>query len=448
MKAFNYDTIGSVPSVPMSNTQASIPSSVPPRRLNQALQNASQRPLSSFSPQLNAIRPSISQDDVAKDNPPSRSSSRPNHTSPSNSLGVVTKGIIRGIPPLALHHPQSMNEVSSVNPEETLRRGILSGINKARSRGYCSELSEAGMAKLTEIILHPMTVQKAAAARGFSALHKSKPELHARPNVRSPDTTAQSRPGNHLEEATSDVGLDKPSHERSLGVAIDELIREATSHGAIEEHIRITETKSYSTTKTIKIVYQTSVNRIERMDSQRLGEAIAVSLAEFSSPNDPFKGPVRLSTAKLLENGYVEVAAHAEHREDLERLIRISAWHEEFERSLGPLPVQTYNVRMHHMPICGMSFVESKAKAAMINALTDENFPLDSDNAVRSVIGNMNFGIPKGKRRQKKTAALIIKFLWPEPANKALTDGLCWQGTYHTCSIADHNFILRRCRNC
>ena len=355
---------------------------------------------------------------------------------------------MRGIPPWALHHPQSMNEVPSVNPKETLRRGILSGITKARSRGYCSELSKAGMAKLAEIILHHITVDKAAAAPGFSALHESNPEIHARLNARSPDTTAQSRPGDHLEEAASDIGMDKPSHERSLDVAIDKLIREATSHGAIEEHIRITETKFYSTTTIIKIVYQTSVNRIERMESQRLGEAIAVSLAGFSSPNDRFKGTVRLSTARSLDNGDVEVTAHAEHREDIERLIRISAWHEEFERSLGPLPVQTYNVRMHHMPICGMSFVESKAKAARINALTDENFPVDSDNAIRSVIGNIDFGIPKGKRRQKKTAALIVKVLLPEPANKALRNGLCWQGTHHACSIADHNFILRRCRNC
>ena len=441
-------------SIPSSAVKATRKFTVPPRRLNEALRNANHRPLSFSSPQLNAIRPWNSQDDVEKDSPPSRSSSQPNHTSLSNSPGVGATGIMHGIPPLRSYHPESKNDVPPFDPKETVRRGILNGITKAQSSGYCSGLSKAVMDNITEILLHHITVEEAAAARGFYTLHESNPELHARLKAISPDITAQSRLGDHLEEATSDVGMDELSHEPSLDVAIDELISEATSHGAIEEHIRITETKSYSTTIIINIVYQTSVNRIERMGSQRLGEAIAVSLAEFSSPNDRFKGPVRLSAAKLLENGNVEVAAHAEHREDLERLIRISGWHEEFERSLGPLPVQTYNVAMHNMRIGCMTFVESKEKSAIINALTDENFPVDSDNSIRSVIGNIDWCLgkaaKKGKQRKRepRTAALMVKFLLPEQANKALANGLYWQGTYHACSIADGHFVLRRCMNC
>ena len=179
-----------------------------------------------------------------------------------------------------------------------------------------------------------------------------------------------------------------------------------------------------------------------------MGRAIAVSLREFSSPNDRFKGPVRLSGAKLLEDGNIEVAAHAEHREDLERLHRISAWHEVFERSLGPLPVQTYNVRMHNIRIGCMAFGESKEKAAIINALTDKNFPVDSDNSIRNVIGNIDFERPKETQRQRKTSDLMVKFLFPEPANKAFRNGLWWQGTNHVCNIADPKFILSRCLNC
>ena len=341
-----------------------------------------------------------------------------------------------------------MNDVSPVNPQETIRRGVLNGITKAQSSGYCSGLSKENMDNLTDIILHHITVEKVAAARGFYALHESIPELHARLKAMPPDATGQNRIVDPLEEATADIGVDEPSHETPLDDAIDELIREVTSDGAIEEHIRIAETEPYSSTTIINIVWQASVNRMERMDSRHLARAIAVSLKEFSSPNDRFKGPVRLSDAKLLEDGNIEVVARAEHREDLERLHRICTWHEVFERSLGPLPVQTYNVRMHNIGTGRMTFGESKEKAAIIRALIDENFPVDSDNSIRDIIGNIDFEPPKAKQKNRQPKALMVKFLFPEPANKALRNGLWWLGTNHVCSIADPKFVLPRCRNC
>ena len=290
-KDFYSNNIMSEAGIPSSDVKAATNIAMPPRRTDNAL----------------------------------HSSSRPYHTSPSNSLGLVAKEIMHGIPPMTLNQPQSMNDVPPINPKETMRRGVLSGITTAQSSGYCSGLSKEDMDNLTEIILHRITVEKAAAARCFYALHDSNTELHARLEATSPYATRQSRPGDYLEEATSDVGMDEPSHEPSLDDAIDKLIREVTSDGAIEEHIHITETKYYSTTTTINILYQASVNRIARMDSRRLEEAIAASLREYSSPNEPFKGPLRFSGAKLLQDGNVEVAAHAEHREDLERLDRISS---------------------------------------------------------------------------------------------------------------------------
>ena len=354
---------------------------------------------------------------------------------------------MRGMPPLALDHLQSMIDVPPVNRIETMRRGVLNGITKAQSSGYCSGLSKERMDNLTEIILHHITVEETAAARGFYALHESIPELPASLKAFTPDARGQDRIGDHLEEATANIGMDETTHETSLDDAIDELIREVTANGAIEEYIRIAETTSHSITTTINTIYQASVNRVERMDSRRLEEAIAVSLRKISSP-ELFKGPLRFSGAKLLEDGNVEVAAHAEHREDLERLNRISPWHEMFERSLGPLADETYDVRMHNMRIGCMTFVGSKEKAAIINALTDENFAVDSDSSNCNVIGNIDFGNPKAKEKQQKTTALVVRFLFPEPANKALENGLWWQGTKHGCNIADHKFSLRRCLNC
>ena len=361
---------------------------------------------------------------------------------------------MRDVPPLTLDHPQSLNDIPPVNSKETIRRGVINGITKAQSSGYCSELSEEDMDNFTEIILHHITVEKAAAARCFYALHESNTELHARLEATSPYATEQSRPGDCREEATSDIGMDEPSHEPSLDDAIDELIREVTSDGAIEEHIHTAETKYHSTTTTINILYQASVNRIARMDSRRLEEAISASLREYSSPNEPFKGPLRFSCAKLLQDGDIEVAAHAEHREDLERLDRISSWHKQFERSLGPLPAQTYNVIMQDIINGRMTFVESKEKSAIINALTDENFPVNSDNSISDVIGNIDWCLGKAgrkgkqRKREPRTVSLRVKFLWPEPGNKALANGLYWQGRHHPCFMSDATYILPRCKNC
>lgn len=43
----------------------------------------------------------------------------------------------------------------------------------------------------------------------------------------------------------------------------------------------------------------------------------------------------------------------------------------------------------------------------------------------------------------------MVEFLFPEQANKALSDGLFWQGIRHACNIANRfQFDLQRCLNC
>ena len=231
---------------------------------------------------------------------------------------------------------------------------------------------------------------------------------------------------------------------------LDDAEEEATSGAAVFVHPRIIETKSFSSTLIMQLRHQASVNRLEGSNTGHLREAISVSLEAFFS-HDWFRGSVRLFTIRILDSGNVEVVAHAEYREDLERLIQSTAWHEEFERSLGPWPTETFNVRMHNMRIGGMVFKDRKQKATVIKMLVDSNFPLDHGNS--SAIRDISWCGEKPRlmleKREKRTTALMIEFLRPEQANKALADGLFWQGTCHTCNIADVlRFGLQRCRLC
>ena len=257
----------------------------------------------------------------------------------------------------------------------------------------------------------------------FYHLRKSYQQLHAKLNAQLPATARHSR--------------------------FDAVEKEAASNVAVMDDTRIVEIKSYSTTIILKIIHQESVNRMEGKDSRHLGEAISVSLEAFFS-NDWFRGSIRLSSARLLDSGDVEIIAHAEHRGDLERLIQTTAWHEEFERSLGPLPIQTYNVRMHNMRIGCMTFRNRKEKSAVIMTLADTNFPVELDNGNRIIIGDISWCDKKPKKNKPKgTTALMMEFLFPEQANKAITNGLYWQGERHACNIADRRqFGLQRCLNC
>ena len=220
---------------------------------------------------------------------------------------------------------------------------------------------------------------------------------------------------------------------------------EVTRNLEVFNGTQIIEIKSYTATINLNIVHQASVNRMEGMTCNYLGEAISVSL-EASFSDYQFRGSVRLSVARFLDCGDVEVVAHAEHRGDLERLVQTTPWHEEFERSLGPLPIQTYKIRMHNMRIGCMIFMNRKEKSAVIRTLANTNFPADPNNGI---IRDISWCGKNVGSKTKGTTALMVEFCFPEEANKALAKGLFWQGIRHACNIADpRQFDLQRCLNC
>lgn len=158
-----------------------------------------------------------------------------------------------------------------------------------------------------------------------------------------------------------------------------------------------------------------------------MGEAVVASLESFFFKNW-FRGLIQLYSARVSDSGDVEILAHTEHRGDLERLIQTTAWHEGFERSLGPLPSQTYNVRMHNMRIGCMELRNRKEKAAVVMTLVDNNFPVELDNGSGTIIGDIFSCSKDFVRKEKNATAVMIDFLFPEYANKAIGKGLNWQG--------------------
>ncbi|KAF6235255.1 hypothetical protein HO173_006449 [Letharia columbiana] len=195
-----------------------------------------------------------------------------------------------------VHHTMKASVSGAINLPANLRaqiaKGVTNGITEAESNGHCSKLSEMDRDTFTKIILGTITTQTTAGAPDT--------DIHAKLMAQMPDTAADNR-----------------------------LI-------AVVNGTNIVEIKSSSANIILNIVHQASVNIMEGRDSRYLGEAISVLLEAYFS-NDWFKGSVRLSTASLLDRGDVKVVADAEHREDLDRLIQSTAWHEEVEEKSGSL---------------------------------------------------------------------------------------------------------------
>ena len=330
----------------------------------------------------------------------------------------------------------------SSNPQNKVAQSIRNAIVEAQANGYCSKWSAADKDNFVGIILDNIATEASASSGDsiplaqFYTLHASYQELYAKLKAQSQDASMHSR-------------LDSAGKETIPNVALS--------------HDHIVEIKSYSTTVILSIEHQLSVNRMEEKESHLLGEAIADSLQAFFY-NDWFRGSVRLSSANLLDTGDVEIVARADHREDLERILQTTAWHADFERTLGPLPTETLWIRMHNMRIGCMVFTTRKEKSAVIRSLVDTNFPTDSDNSSCSFIKDIYWCARNKRKEDQGTTALYVEFRFPDQANKALADGLYWEGQRHTCNIKSPNRFCHnrqteghltricsaepRCRNC
>lgn len=313
--------------------------------------------------------------------------------------------------------------------QDDIAKGVTNDIIEAQAAEYVVRWSVADKDRLIKIILNnvrsktPKSAQNTVPLAQFYELQQSYYEVQTRCNALLLATATHVHPHSIEDNALSNV--------------------------AVADSTRIIKDNSYSATICVKIVHQMSVNRMQGWDSHGLGMAISDLIKAYFSV-EIFSGLVRLSAARLLDSENVNVVAHAEHREDLARLVRTAAWHGSFERSLGPLPSQTYDVRMHNVRVSSMVIENRKQKSATIRTLADTNFSTVSQPSKCGLIRNISWcGHHSGKKKRKATCGLMVEFLSPEQANKALNDGLYWQGTRHGCDIADQlRFGLQRCRNC
>ena len=256
-------------------------------------------------------------------------------------------------------------------------------------------------------------------ARLYS-LHQSYQQLRTKLNTRWPTTAGYSRSAAAGEEAASNV--------------------------IVINGTQINESKSYCATIILTIVHQENVNRMEGKDYRHLRDAVFSSLKAFFSEGR-FRGLMKIRSVRVLDSGDVEIVARTAHREDLERLIQETAWHEEFERSLGPLPSETYNVRMHNVRTGCIEFSNRKEKSAIVMTLIADNFPVEKENGNCTVIRDISWcGNDFGKKKEKGVTALMVEFMFPEHANETLAKGLNWKGKSHHCDIVDPS--VSRCRNC
>lgn len=313
------------------------------------------------------------------------------------------------------------------NLRDDTAKGVTNSLAKTQSNRHRVKWSWTNEEHFTNVALDDITAETAVVAQDtiplaqFNELYESYQELHAKLKAQSPDAMHSC-----------------PNSSRGQTVPND----------AVHDD-RIAENTSYSTSIVVKIVHQMAVTRMEGKNPDRLGEAISVTVGKSFS-NKPFRSPVRLSTARLLDCGDVEISAHAEHRVDLERLIQNTAWHGEFEESLGPLPIETYKVKMHNMRIGCMTFGDRKDKSIVIKTLANSNFPVESNNGIRSIISDIYWcvGAPEDKKgkSEKATTALVIEFAFPDQANYAIARGMLWQAKRHACNITDGFWKCRTCQ--
>ncbi|CAD6577572.1 MAG: hypothetical protein ASARMPREDX12_008400 [Alectoria sarmentosa] len=94
---------------------------------------------------------------------------------------------------------------------------------------------------------------------------------------------------------------------------------------------------------TFNIERQETVNCLDDMGSDGILQRLSSSLETMRSLGHDAPDSIQLTNAMLLDNGDVEVHAHAGAKEDMERLSRIRGWDLEFEKSISA-PAKSYAV--------------------------------------------------------------------------------------------------------
>ncbi|KAK4695237.1 hypothetical protein P7C71_g2477, partial [Lecanoromycetidae sp. Uapishka_2] len=201
--------------------------------------------------------------------------------------------------------------------------------------------------------------------------------------------------------------------------------------------------RSFSTTVNLKIEQQASVNRLEEMTTPDLRKCLSSSLKSLLHEQQLSSETMHISVINLLDNGDLRVVIHTEKRGALQQLTDLADWGQRLEKSLVCSQVSTYKVRMHAVEVNSLRFQNRKEKAAIIRRLAEVNRAISQANE-KPFIRDIRWphqSLPKGK------SSLVIEFLDPEQATRALDFGLFWEKKHFGCK-RDDNREIKRCARC
>ncbi len=195
-----------------------------------------------------------------------------------------------------------------------------------------------------------------------------------------------------------------------------------------------------STLITFNIEHQAAVNQLDDMDSDSILEKLSSSLEAMRSLGHDVPPFIRFTNAMLLENGNLEVQAHAESKDDIERLSRIRGWDYEFEKSIST-PIRTYAVETARINVDSFNLQTRKHKVTAIRELLEGNLHFEV-----SLLGINDIRDIRWYDGYKKGSGLIIEFRTAQQADQVLDCGILIHGECYTCQPINQE--LRHCGRC
>lgn len=200
-----------------------------------------------------------------------------------------------------------------------------------------------------------------------------------------------------------------------------------------------------STLITFKIEHQAAVNKLDDMGYDGILQRLSSSLETMKSLGHDASDYIHFTNAMLLNDGNVEVHAHAASKEDIERLSRIRGWDFEFEKSIYA-PDKSYAVETSRVSVDSFNMQTRKHKARAIRALLEENLRFVV--SLQGVDDIRDIRWCKGYKKQiyKKESGLIIEFRTAQQADEVLSSSIFIRGKPYTCQSVEQKLL--RCGRC
>ena len=200
---------------------------------------------------------------------------------------------------------------------------------------------------------------------------------------------------------------------------------------------------------TFNIEHQAAVNHLDNMGPDGILRRLSSSLETMRlSEHDDVPHSIRFTNAMLLDNGNVEVHAHAESKHDIDRLSKIRGWDLEFEKSIS-VPTNTYAVETIPISTDIFCMQTRKQKARVIRELLKENLRFVVSLRGVDDIRNIHWGKEYRLRWCKEyrpESGLVIEFRTTQQADEALGSGIRARGKHYQCQFIDQ--MVRQCERC